>query len=103
MKKSTKKPVKKMMTGGMKNSNIEKLMTASDVRTRAAGSSGVTPKMNTAAQAQNTPGGTSSGGVNNVPTSAVPSKSNSKMYGGKMKMGGMKKGGTMMKKMGKKK
>lgn len=103
MKKSSKKPVKKMLTGGMENSNMEKRMTSTDVRNRPAGSQGVTPGVNTAAQRQGTPGSRGVEVKKNASATVNPSKPNNKMYGGKMKMGGMKKGGSMMKKMGKKK
>jgi hypothetical protein len=81
---------KKMMTGGMANSNAKAV--ASKVAT------GISGGTNTPAKKQTSAGGTSSGGVNTPPTGAVPAGK----YGGKMKMGGkMNYGG--MKKMGKKK
>lgn len=73
MKKMSKK---KMMTGGMANTNAKAV--ASKV---ATGRSGGT---NASVKAQGSAGGTSSGGVNTPPKSAVPSK----MYGGKMSKGG---------------
>lgn len=90
MKKVSKK---KMMTGGMANSNAKAV--ASKVATGKSGGG------NTAATEQKTATGKSSGGVNTPPTGAIPAA----MYGGKMKMGGkMSYGGKVsMKKMGKKK
>lgn len=90
MKKVSKK---KMMTGGMANSNAKAV--ASKVATGRSGGG------NASVKAQGSAGGTSSGGVNTPPTGAIPAA----MYGGKMKMGGkMSYGGKMsMKKMGKKK
>jgi hypothetical protein len=93
MKKMSKK---KMMTGGMANTNAKAV--ASKVATGRSGGG------NTAATAQNTATGKSSGGVNTVPTSAIPAA----MYGRQMSKGGkvgkMSYGGKVsMKKMGKKK
>lgn len=90
MKKVSKK---KMMTGGMANSNAKAV--ASKVATGKSGGG------NTAATEQKTATGKSSGGVNTPPTGAIPAA----MYGGKMKMGGkMSYGGKVsIKKMGKKK
>jgi hypothetical protein len=92
--------MKKMMTGGMKNSNTSPDgvgLNAAGVRGRKPGSQGVGTTRSEKPTVPTRAGGTSSGGVNKVPTSAIPSKSNSKMYGGKMKMGGMKKGGAKKK------
>lgn len=82
MKKMSKK---KMMTGGMANSNAKAV--ASKVATGKSGGGGNTP-----ATKQTAIAGKSSGGVNTPPKGAVPAA----MYGGKMKMGGkMSKGGKM--------
>lgn len=81
MKKMSKK---KMMTGGMANTNAKAV--ASKVATGRSGST------NTPVKKQTSVGGTSSGGVNTPPKGAIPAA----MYGGKMKMGGkMSKGGKM--------
>jgi len=81
MKKMSKK---KMMTGGMANTNTKAV--AAKVAT------GISGGTNTPVKKQTSPNGTSSGGVNTPPKGAVPAR----MYGGKMKMGGkMSKGGKM--------
>lgn len=76
MKKMSKK---KMMTGGMSNTNAKAV--ASKVATGRSGGTNASAKKQTSA------GGSSSGGVNTPPKSAIPSKG----YGGSMKKGGMRK------------